>query len=127
MPIELTEDEWQTKRAALLCHASQLVFRRRWMLAQISHGEAFDNHETHPRRALPHPVGNFALQGGKLARISLRLPESLKTSVERAAEREGISVNAWLVRAVAQALSFRTACARRDTLRDAVLSGTTPC
>src|SRR4051795_10261384 len=37
------------------------------------------------------------------ARISLRLPESLKTAVERAADREGISANAWLVRAIARA------------------------
>jgi predicted HicB family RNase H-like nuclease len=41
------------------------------------------------------------------ARISLRLPESLKTSVERAADREGISVNAWLVRAIARATESR--------------------
>jgi hypothetical protein len=41
------------------------------------------------------------------ARISLRLPESLKTSVEKAAEREGISVNAWLVRAIARATESR--------------------
>jgi hypothetical protein len=41
------------------------------------------------------------------ARISLRLPESLKTSVERSAEREGISVNAWLVRAIARATESR--------------------
>src|SRR6185312_13092038 len=30
------------------------------------------------------------------ARITLRLPDSLKASVEKAAEREGISANAWL-------------------------------
>jgi hypothetical protein len=41
------------------------------------------------------------------ARISLRLPESLKTTVEKAAEREGISVNAWLVRAIARATESR--------------------
>jgi hypothetical protein len=41
------------------------------------------------------------------ARISLRLPESLKSTVERAAEREGISVNAWLVRASARATESR--------------------
>jgi hypothetical protein len=41
------------------------------------------------------------------ARISLRLPESLKASVEKAADREGISVNAWLVRAVARAADSR--------------------
>ena len=41
------------------------------------------------------------------ARISLRLPESLKTAVERAADREGISANAWLVRAIARATESR--------------------
>jgi hypothetical protein len=41
------------------------------------------------------------------ARISLRLPESLKSAVERAAESEGISVNAWLVRAIARATESR--------------------
>jgi hypothetical protein len=41
------------------------------------------------------------------ARISLRLPESLKTAVERSADREGISVNAWLVRAIARATESR--------------------
>ena len=34
-----------------------------------------------------------------ISRINLRMPESLKTRVEQAAEREGLSVNAWLVRA----------------------------
>jgi Arc-like DNA binding domain len=38
------------------------------------------------------------------ARLTLRMPESLKTQAERAAEREGRSVNAWLVAAVARAL-----------------------
>ncbi len=41
------------------------------------------------------------------ARISLRLPESLKSAVERSAESEGISVNAWLVRAIARATESR--------------------
>ena len=41
------------------------------------------------------------------ARITLRLPESLKGSVERAAEREGISANAWLIRAIARAADSR--------------------
>src|SRR5262245_46922218 len=39
------------------------------------------------------------------ARITLRLPESLKTAVEAAAAAEGISVNAWLVRALQRAVS----------------------
>lgn len=41
------------------------------------------------------------------ARISLRLPESLKTAVEKAADREGVSTNAWLVRAIARAAESR--------------------
>jgi predicted HicB family RNase H-like nuclease len=42
---------------------------------------------------------------GLTARITLRLPESLKGAVEAAASREGISVNAWLVRALARSVS----------------------
>ena len=41
------------------------------------------------------------------ARITLRLPESLKTSVETAAAREGVSVNSWLVRALTRAAEAR--------------------
>ena len=41
------------------------------------------------------------------ARISLRLPESLKTAVEAAAAREGVSVNSWLVRAIGRAAESR--------------------
>ena len=38
-------------------------------------------------------------------RITLRLPESLKVAVEGAAARDGVSVNTWLVRALARAVS----------------------
>jgi len=34
------------------------------------------------------------------ARITLRLPESLKTQVEAAAARDGVSVNSWIVSAL---------------------------
>ena len=37
------------------------------------------------------------------ARLTLRLPETLKSRVEQAAAQEGVSVNAWLVRAVGRA------------------------
>ena len=39
------------------------------------------------------------------ARITLRLPESLKSSIESAAESEGVSVNTWLVRALQRAVA----------------------
>ena len=38
------------------------------------------------------------------ARVTLRLPESVKARTEDAAARDGVSVNSWLVRAVVQAL-----------------------
>jgi hypothetical protein len=38
------------------------------------------------------------------SRINLRLPEQLKARIERAAAREGLSVNAWLVRTTAASL-----------------------
>ena len=43
----------------------------------------------------PTPVDD---EGGT-ARLTLRMPERLKSRVEEAAGREGISTNAWLVRA----------------------------
>lgn len=43
-------------------------------------------------------------EGDASARISLRLTEALKTEIDDAAEREGISVNTWLVRAATKAL-----------------------
>ncbi|MDT0449516.1 hypothetical protein [Streptomyces hesseae] len=45
---------------------------------------------------------------GGTARINFRLPAPLKARVEDAAGREGLSVNAWLVRAVAAALEPAT-------------------
>src|SRR5689334_9552414 len=39
------------------------------------------------------------------ARINLRLPEQLKAGVEQAAARERLSINAWLVRAIAAAVA----------------------
>jgi hypothetical protein len=48
-------------------------------------------------------VGEGGDDGGT-ARITLRLPEHLKARVEEAAGRDGLSVNSWLVRAVADAV-----------------------
>lgn len=46
-----------------------------------------------------------ALDGGDLTRLTLRMPEALKTHVEQIAAAEGVSVNAWLVRVVTAAIS----------------------
>jgi predicted HicB family RNase H-like nuclease len=42
---------------------------------------------------------------GETARITLRLPVPLKDRIESAAAQEGVSVNAWLVRRLRQALT----------------------
>lgn len=51
---------------------------------------------------------------GETARTTLRLPEALKARIEDAANQEGISVNAWMVRALGAALES-SAARRRPT------------
>ncbi|MBM2823369.1 MAG: toxin-antitoxin system HicB family antitoxin [Thermoleophilia bacterium] len=50
-------------------------------------------------------------------RITLRLPEALKVSVEAAAAREGISTNAWLVRTIARMVDHRSAKRSRNRIQ----------
>ena len=45
-----------------------------------------------------------ASDDGMAARISLRLPDTLKTAIDDAAAKEGISANAWLVRELKRAV-----------------------
>ncbi|MEV7617925.1 toxin-antitoxin system HicB family antitoxin [Streptomyces sp. NPDC089799] len=52
----------------------------------------------------PVPVVPADAEDGTTARINFRLPAHLKARVEEAAAAEGLSVNAWLVRAAATAL-----------------------
>ncbi|WP_182111459.1 MULTISPECIES: toxin-antitoxin system HicB family antitoxin [unclassified Actinotalea] len=64
--------------------------------------------------AAPPPVVASAPDGdapdaGSTTRTTLRLPDHLKAQVEVAAARDGISVNTWLVRAVATALESSAA------------------
>jgi hypothetical protein len=51
--------------------------------------------------ASPAPLA----EDGHSARITLRLPDSLKASIEAAAAREGVSVNTWIVKALARGIS----------------------
>ena len=53
---------------------------------------------------------------GTMSRINLRMPDRLKARIEQAAASEGLSVNAWLVRAAAAALE-RTGPSRRRERR----------
>lgn len=49
------------------------------------------------------PVTEEGDEGG-MARINLRMPDQLKARVEHAAGRDGLSVNAWVVRVTAAAV-----------------------
>jgi hypothetical protein len=61
-------------------------------------------------------VAPGALEGdeGAMARVNLRLPDQLKARVEQAASSEGLSANAWLVRAAAAALEAPSPGRRRE-------------
>jgi hypothetical protein len=56
-----------------------------------------------PAAGAPPPDSVEGDEGG-VSRINLRMPEHLKARVEQAAGGEGLSVNAWLVRATTAAL-----------------------
>ncbi|MFF5785798.1 hypothetical protein ACFY8P_12640 [Streptomyces sp. NPDC012693] len=60
-----------------------------------------------PAEPLPAPAVAEGDEGGT-ARVNLRLPAHLKARAEDAAAREGLSVNAWLVRAVSAAVEGGT-------------------
>ncbi|MFC5143593.1 hypothetical protein [Streptomyces aureoversilis] len=58
-----------------------------------------------PDRPAPAPADG---DEGGTARVNLRLPAHLKARAEEAASREGLSVNAWLVRTVSAAVDGGT-------------------
>ena len=58
-----------------------------------------------PEDQPPEGAPDEPADAGAIARISLRLPDPLKTRAEAAAAAEGGSLNAWLVRAVADAVA----------------------
>jgi hypothetical protein len=62
-------------------------------------------------------------EDGGTWRVTLRLPENLRTAVDSAARGAGLSVNAWLVRAVAGALGTGQARRRHDGPSDKSFSG----
>jgi hypothetical protein len=53
----------------------------------------------------PEPSGPGASDEAASARITLRLPESLKARLEAAAAASGVSVNTWLVQALGRQLA----------------------
>jgi predicted transcriptional regulator len=63
------------------------------------------------------PVASVDLDDASTSRTTLRLPDALKTRVDEAAAADGLSVNTWLVRAVAAALQPRQRRSAQRTLR----------
>jgi hypothetical protein len=57
--------------------------------------------------AAPPTGGPVDGDDGAMARINLRMPDHFKARIEQAAAGEGLSVNAWIVRAAAAALDRR--------------------
>ena len=62
-------------------------------------------------------AGQFGFGEEHSGRITLRLPESLKVSVEAAAVREGVSTNAWLVRTIARMVDHRSSKRSRNRIQ----------
>ncbi|MBV8931925.1 MAG: hypothetical protein JOZ47_11800 [Kutzneria sp.] len=76
----------------------------------VTPAPAEDASEEAPEHARPalaessRPGPHNGDEGGATARINFRPPEHLKARIEEAAGREGLSVNAWLVRAISTTL-----------------------
>ena len=92
---------------ALSDAAAEVTTRLRDATVEVRlRGREADLVVTHVVAALAEPAPDTpALDGGDLARLTLRMPEALKAHVEQTAAAEGISVNAWLVRAVTAAVN----------------------
>lgn len=63
------------------------------------------------------PATTVDLDDVSTSRTTLRLPDALKARVDEAAAADGLSVNAWLVRAVAAALQPKQRRSAQRTLR----------
>ncbi|RFA08640.1 histidine kinase [Subtercola boreus] len=63
------------------------------------------------------PLPTADLSDTSSSRTTLRLPDALKSQVDDAAAADGVSVNTWLVRAVADALQPRQRRSAQKTLR----------
>jgi len=63
------------------------------------------------------PEATVGLDDASTSRTTLRLPDALKTRVDEAAAADGLSVNTWLVRAVAAAVQPKQRRSAQRTLR----------
>jgi predicted transcriptional regulator len=63
------------------------------------------------------PASNVDIDDASTSRTTLRLPDAVKARVDEAAAADGVSVNTWLVRAIAAALEPKQRRATQRTLR----------
>ena len=91
---------------ALSDAAAEITTRLRDATVEVRlRGREADLVVSHVAAAIPEPAPEPQTDGADLARLTLRMPEALKAHVEQSAAAAGISVNAWLVRAVTTAVS----------------------
>ncbi len=64
-----------------------------------------------------HAVASVDLDDASTSRTTLRLPDALKVRVDEAALADGLSVNTWLVRAIAAAVQPKQRRTTQRTLR----------
>jgi predicted transcriptional regulator len=64
-----------------------------------------------------HPADTVELNDASTSRTTLRLPDALKARVDEAATADGLSVNTWLVRAIAAAVQPKQRRSMQRTLR----------
>jgi predicted transcriptional regulator len=64
-----------------------------------------------------HTTASVDLDDASTSRTTLRLPDALKVRVDEAATADGLSVNTWLVRAIAAALQPKQRRSTQRTLR----------
>ena len=69
---------------------------------------AFVDRSSEPEPATPAEPAVDTTDDTSTSRTTLRLPDQLKARVEKAAAHDGLSLNTWLVRAIADALEPRS-------------------
>lgn len=79
----------------------------------LAYGDDDTSPNSRPVRGVALPA---SVEGdeGAMSRINLRMPDQFKVRIEHAAASEGLSVNAWLVRAAAAALERNDPGRRRE-------------
>ncbi|MGA0567992.1 toxin-antitoxin system HicB family antitoxin [Rathayibacter sp. KR2-224] len=81
----------------------------------VTQAPHWDEPQASAEPAAPVAPAVFDGEEGATTRTTLRLPDELKTRVEAAAARAGVSVNTWLVRAIASTLDGGTPRAAQET------------